>query len=148
MSMLNICVDTARVTIESIKQVFASPLGIFLYAALSGMIGVVILLAFFSMVLAESALPVLLPFVISFNGATSGFYLVDKGGDRFPHLRISLVGISCLLVVSGCFVLTILLPWESMLDGTRYLITGAAAVFFSFFGAWIGSKSKNMDRAS
>ena len=146
--MLNICVDNARITVEHMKQAFACPLGIFFYAALSGIVGVAILSAFCSMVVAQTALPVLLPFVISFNGATSGFYLVDKGGVHFPHLRIGLVVISCLLVVTGCFAITVLLPWESMLDGTRYLISGVPAVVFTFFGAWIGSKSKHMDRAS
>ena len=146
--MLNICVDNARVTMENLKQVLASPLGIFFYALLSGMIGIVIVLAFFSMILAESVLPFALPFIISFNAATSGFYLVDKGGLGFPQLRISLLVISVLLVVTGCFAITILLPWESMLDGVRYLITGVPALVCTFFGAWIGSKSKNKDRAS
>lgn len=146
--MLNICVDNARVTMENLKQVLACPLGIFLYAVLSGMVGIVILLVFFSMVFAESALPVVLPFIISFNAATSGFYLVDKGGLGFPQLRISLIVISGLLVVTGCFALTVLLPWESMFDGVRYLITGVPVLVCTFFGAWIGSKNKNKDRAS
>jgi len=145
--MLNICVDNARVTMENLKQVLACPLGIFLYAALSGMVGIVILLVFFSMVFAESALPVAFPFIISFNAATSGFYLVDKGGLRFPYLRISLVVLSGMLTVTGCISIAVLLPWESMMDGTRYIVSGLSALVFSFFGAWIGSKSKNMDRA-
>ncbi len=146
--MLNICVDNARVAVENLKQSFASPLGIFIYAALSGMVGVVIVLAFLSMVFAESSLLLLLPVIISFNAATSGFHLVDKGGRSFPHLRVSLIVISGLLVAAGFSFLTVLLPLESMADGIRYLVSGLSALIFSFIGAWIGSKNKNMDRAS
>ncbi len=146
--MLNIYVDNARVAVENLKRSFASPPGVFIYAALSGMGGVVIILTFLSMILAESSLSLLLPVIISFNAANSGFYLVDRGGRSFPHLRICLLVISGLLVAAGCFFLTVLLPWESMADGIRYLISGLSALIFSFFGAWIGSKKTNMDRAS
>ena len=146
--MLDICIDSARVVTENLKQAFASPWGIFLGAALSGMIGIVILLAFSFTLFSESALSVLLPFIIAFNAASSGFYLVDKGGHHFPRLRISLIVIAALLTGAGCFTMTVLLPWESVTAGPGILISGLSALIFSFFGAWIGSKSKNMDHAS
>lgn len=144
--MLDITLDGARVAVEYLKRVFASPGGIFFSAALSGMVGIVLVLAFFSLLFASSSLPVLLPFILAFNAASSGFYLVDKGGRNFPHLRVSLIVLGCLLAAAGCLSISVLLPWEPMMDGIRSLISGLSALAFSFFGAWIGSRNKSTDR--
>ncbi len=146
--MLDICVDSAKVAVENLKRVFASPFGIFMYAALSGMIGIVILLAFFSMLLSGSALIMILPGIVAFNAASGGYGLVDKGGREFPRLRVSLIGLSILLSVTACFALTVFTPWERMTDGVWYLVSGLSALVFSFFGAWVATKKINLERTS
>lgn len=142
--MLDIAVDSARVVQENMKRAMASPVGIFMYAALSGMVGIVILLAFFSMLMSRPILAMILPVIISFNAASSGYCLIDKGGRDFPRLKISLIAISILLAGTGCFVLSVMLPWESMTEGFRYLVSGVSALIFAFFGAWIGFKSEKL----
>lgn len=143
--MLDLCVDSARVAIENIKKAFATPFGIFISTAISGMVGVVILLFFFSMLLSESRLAMILPVIISFNAATCGYGLIDKGGPGFPRVTLSLLVISSLLAISGCFALAVLLPWESITDGVRWLVSGLSALGFSFFGAWIARRSKKSE---
>lgn len=146
--MLDLCVDSARVVIENIKRVFATPFGIFVSTALSGMVGVVILLFFFSMLLSESTLVMILPVIISFNAATCGYGLIDKGGPDFPRVTLSLLVISALLAITGCFALVVLLPWELITDGVRWLVSGLSALGFSFFGAWIARRNKKLGNRS
>jgi len=146
--MLDTCVDGARVAVENIKRAAASPLGIFVYAALSGMIGIVILVAFFSMVFSGSTLLMILPVIISFNAAASGYGIVDKGGCDFPRLKVSLIAISGLLAATGCFSIIVFFPWEATTVGIHFLIGSLAALAFSFFGAWLVAKSKNVNSTS
>ena len=146
--MLDVYMEGVRYCLERIKQAAASSPGIFLYAALSGMIGIVILLAFFSMLLSGSSLLLMLQVIISFNAAASGYYLVDKGGANFPLMKTSLVVISGLMALTGCFSLVVFLPWESITDSVRFLVSGLLALCFSFFGAWIAVRSKRLRSAS
>ncbi|MEA3547003.1 MAG: hypothetical protein U9R66_05005 [Thermodesulfobacteriota bacterium] len=146
--MLDTCVDGARVAVENIKRAAASPLGIFVSAALSGMIGIVILVAFFSMIFSGSTLLVILPVIISFNAAASGYGIVDKGGEDFPRLKVSLIVISGLLAATGCFAIIVFFPWEATTIGLHFCIGSLAALSFSFFGAWLATKSKNMKSTS
>ena len=140
--MLDLCVDSARVAVENIKKAFSTPVGIFAYTVVSGMTGIVILLLFFSMLFSGSTLAMTLPVVIAFNAATCGYGLVDKGGPGFPRATLSLIVISALLAITGCFFITVLLPWESITVGVRWLVSGLLALVFSFFGAWIARRNK------
>lgn len=146
--MLDVYMEAVRYCLERIKQAAASPPGIFLYAALSGMIGIIILLAFFSMILSGSSLLLILQAIISFNAAASGYYLVEKGGANFPLIKTSLIVISGLLALTGCFSLAVFLSWELGMDSVRVLISSLLALCFSFFGAWIAVRSKRLRNVS
>ena len=146
--MLDVYTEGVKYCLERIKQAAASPPGIFLYAALSGMIGIVILLAFFSMILSGSSLVLILQGVISFNAAASGYYLVDKGGTSFPFTKTCLIVISALMVLTGRLSSVVILPWDIVTDSVSFLISGLLALCFSFFGAWIAAKSKRIKGAS
>ncbi|RUM36296.1 MAG: hypothetical protein DSY57_05825 [Desulfobulbus sp.] len=148
MFMLDFYVDSARVAIENIKKAFATPMGVFVYSAVTGMIGVVILLFFFSMLLAGSSLATALPAILAFNGACCGYGIVDRGGTDFPRLTMVLVIISLLLLATGYAALGLLVPWESFTGGIRLLISGCLVVGFSFFGTWIARKNKKLQTKS
>ena len=143
--MLDTYLDSISILIENFKKRLASPAGIAVYSALSGMIGTVILIAFFSMMLSGSSLYAILPIIIAFNAANSGFCLVEKGGTGFPRLKLTMIVISILIVISGFVFMAVLVPWEVMLY-TRYLFSGVVSLAFSFFGAWLARKSKNTNR--
>ena len=130
-----------------VKQFMASPCGLFLYSVVTGVVGIIVLLAFLSMVLSSSLLVVILPGIIAFNAAAGGYAITGKFAGDFPHQTAALVAIAALLTVAGCTVLTVFRPWEPLFDGYRYLVAGAAALVFTFIGAWIGNKSKMLNRS-
>ncbi len=146
--MLDFYVDSARVALENVKKAFSTPVGIFIYALVTGMVGVVLLLFFFSMIFSGSALAMTLPAILAFNGASCGYGIVDKGGEDFPRLSIALIVISLLLFVTGYVTLHLLVPWESFTGAIRLLISGFLVVIFSYFGTWIARKNKSLRNKS
>ncbi len=146
--MLDFYVDSARVAIENVKKAFATPFGIFVYSAATGMMGVVILMFFFSMLLSGSSLAMALPVILAFNGACCGYGIIDRGGADFPRLTMALIVISLLLLATGYVVLGLLVPWESFTGGIRLFISGCLVVGFSFFGTWIARKNKKLQDKS
>ncbi len=148
MLMLDFYVDSARVAIENVKKAFATPFGIFVYFAVTGVMGVVILMFFFSMLLSGSSLAMALPVILAFNGACCGYGIVDRGRTDFPLLSPAIVVISLLLLATGYAVLDLLVPWESFTGAIRLLISGSLVVGFSFFGTWIAHKNKNLQNKS
>ncbi len=135
-------------TSAKMRHFAASPFGIFLYAAIPGMTGIVILLAFMAAVVSPANLPITLPFIIAFNSAAGGYGLIDKGGENYPGKRPVLFIIALVLTVTGCSAVTIFCPWESLIEAERYFICFSSALLFTFFGAWIGSKSKKLHISS
>ena len=146
--MLDFYIDSARVVIENVKKAFATPFGIFVYSAATGMMGVILLLFFFSMLFSGSSLALALPMILAFNGACCGYGIVDRGGTDFPGLTMALAVISLLLLVTGYVALGLLVPWESFTGGIRLFISGCLVVGFSFFGTWIARKNKKLQNKS
>ncbi len=144
--MIEICINGAQGTMEKLKNFMASPTGLFLSAFVTGLVGIVLLLAFLSMVIAPSALLLILPGIIAFNGAAGGYSLTEKTEGAFPKKKIALSCLAALLTVTGCSVITLFCPWEPLLDGGRYLISGLSTLTFTFFGSWIADKSKSLKR--
>lgn len=144
--MLDICINGAQEAMEKLKQFMSSPTGLFLSAILTGTIGIVLLLAFLSMVLSPSVVLLILPGIIAFNGATGGYSLTDKTEGAFPHKKIVLICLAAILTVAGCSIITLFCPWEPLVDGGRYLISGLSALTFTFLGSWIADKSKSLKR--
>lgn len=144
--MLETCTHGAQEAMEKLKQFMTSPTGVFLSAVLTGVVGIVILLAFFSMVFSPSGLLLILPGIIAFNGAAGGYSLTDKGEHFFPYRKTALVCLAALLTATGGTVITLFCPWEPFVDTERYLISGLSAVIFTFLGSWIADKSRSLKR--
>lgn len=144
--MLEICINGAQEAMEKLKQFVTSPIGVFLSAFLTGLVGIVLLLAFLSMVFTPSALLLILPGIIAFNGAAGGYSLTDKTEGAFSHKTKALICLAALLTVTGCSVITLFCPWEPLVDGGRYLISGISTLIFTFFGSWIADKSKSLKK--
>lgn len=145
--MIDIYTNGTQTTVKKIKQFIASPTGIFLYAFITGAIGIIILLAFLAMVLSLSALPMALPAIIAFNGAASGYSLTDKG-NTVTMQKISLAMVALLLTFTGCVAIVFFCPWEPLFDVRRYGISAGATLICTFFGAWIACKSNILNRTS
>lgn len=144
--MIGIYTNGAQVIVEKIKQFIASPIGVFLYAFITGAVGIVILLAFSSMVLSATALPSILPVIIAFNCAAGGYSIANKNKrDTLPN--ISLVLLASLLTAVGCSIIVAFCSWEALFETNRYLISVTVALIFTFFGSWIACKSKALNRS-
>ncbi len=146
--MFDLCLHGAREIVEKLKYFMTSPIGIFLYTVVAGVVGIVILLAFFSMVVSASSLSIILPCIIAFNAAAGGYSLVEKREEHFPIGKLAIISLAALFTVTGCSVITLFCPWEPLLDGGRYLISGLSALIFTYFGTWIACKSKNLNKSS
>lgn len=144
--MIDIYTSGAQVTVEKIKQFLASPIGSFLYAFVTGAIGIVILLAFLSMFVSTAALPMALPALIAFNCAAGGYSLTDKNKiNQLPTFSLCLMAI--LLTTAGCTVLLFFCPWENLINVNRYLICGTVALICTFVGGWIARKNRQLNRS-
>jgi len=142
--MIDVYTHGAQITVEKIKQFVASPLGVFLYAFITGAIGIVLLLGFSSMIWSSTALVTILPAIIAFNCAAGGYSLIDKNKtETLP--KVALILLAGLLTITGCSIIIVFCPWEFLFDLNRYLISATAAAIFTFFGAWIAWKSKNLN---
>ncbi len=145
--MFDLCLHGAREIVEKLKYFMTSPIGISLYAIVTGMVGIVILLAFFSMVLSAPSLTIILPCIIAFNAATGGYSLVEKREGLFPFKKLTIISLAALFTVTGCSAITLFCPWEPLLDGGRYLISGFSALIFTYFGTWIASTSRHLKKS-
>ncbi len=143
---MDVCTSGARYTMEKIKQFGSSPVGIFLYSLGTGIIGVVILLGFLSMIFSASNLPLLLPAILAFNGASSGYSLVDKRPEGFAYKNLTLIALALPLSLAGILTISLFCPWEPLLDGRRFVIAISSTLLFTFLGAWIGTKKKKINR--
>lgn len=146
--MIEMCNNGAKSTMGRIKQLTSSPAGVFLYSLVTGIVGIIILLGFFSMLLAGQALNVVLPLIVGFNSAASAYGFIDKRGLSVPFKKLSLLAITVLLTVTGCYFISLFNPWEPLLNGWQYLITATAALFSTFLGAWLAVKNINNNRPS
>lgn len=145
--MIEICTTGAQITVDKLKRFLHSPLGIFLYASITGIIGILILLMFLSMVLSASLLPGALPIIVAFNCAAGGFSLRDKARTTGSAQQCSYLGLATFLTIGGCSALPLFCPWEPLFDSSRYMITGLLALILTYFGVWIANKSKDLNRS-
>lgn len=143
--MIDIYTSSVRITGEKLKTFGTSSLGIITYGLLTGIIGIVILLTFFSMVLSPATLLSILPCIIAFNAAVGGYNLAEKQGVDTPHLKLQLFMFAAVLTITGCSLIIIFCPWEPPIEIKRYLISGLSALFFTFLGAWISYKNNKLN---
>ncbi|WP_136798356.1 hypothetical protein [Desulfosediminicola ganghwensis] len=141
--MIDACEGGARVIVETVKNIFKSPVGIFIYALSTAIVGIVILLAFLSLIVVPSNLPWTLPVLIGFNAAGGGYGVAEKWGT-YPMKKLALFSFAVILTIAGGTIITLFCPWEQLLDMNRYLMSGVASLIFTFFGAWIAAKSQQL----
>lgn len=136
-------------------EIFFQRLAASLYARvvhsiLAGIAGAMILILFFSGLMAADAVSLLLPWIIGFNGAMAGFMLVDKTRGRLSHRHVFTTG-SGLLLVIGVFILTNLFfqySWgTALIAQTDLLILVPVGVVLSGLGGSLAVKYDNLNRA-
>ncbi len=137
--MMDICINGARVAVHRWNLFLHSPVGVYLSSLLTGAVGIAILLLFFAMILSADVVTLLLPLIVGFNSASSGFALIDRstgsGRKRFPLLTIAL-----LLTAIGLTGNTLLFPWIDSVQPFLWIIVLTFAIVAAFTGAWLAEK--------
>ncbi len=141
--MINTLLFENNGILAGLRNCFHSPLGSYISTLISGVVGIVLLLTFFSMLLSPAITLLTLPMVVSFNCAMCGYSITEKKSERTNLRKVTLLSFAAILTITGCSLVTILYPWEPLLAGMRYLYTGSFAVVFSFFGAWLAIKNRH-----
>lgn len=145
--MIDICTAGARVSVERLKNLSRTPFGVFLQAALSSCAGIVILLVFLGMIFSPAALQIMLAPIIGFNTAISGYSLLEKGGRSIRAEKLRLIAMAVLLSVTGCLALFLMHPWLEFKNSLILLTYGGSALAATFFGAWLATKNKKLNKA-
>lgn len=77
----------------------ATRLGQTLYSICVGVVGTLILVGFLSSFMAPTAMDALLPFIIGFNTALTGYNVIEKTRGAFRHRRLVAVGAGLTVVL-------------------------------------------------
>lgn len=96
---------------------------IFFRATLIGIVGVLLLVVFFAALMSIGTVEKLLPFIIGFNGALTGYNLINREKDRLKYKRMWSIVCGIIMVIGVAFILNI----------TFYYLTGAYIVFSNDF---------------
>ena len=69
------------------------------YSIIVGVLGSLLLIVFFTTLMSYGTIEKLLPWVIGFNAALTGYNLINRTNNRLKYRRISAVGSGILMVI-------------------------------------------------
>jgi len=110
----------------------------FIYAIFIGVFGAVLLVMFFTGLMTVGSIERLLPFIIAFNAALTGYNLIRRIKDRIKYKRLWSLISGIILVVSVTLILNIAFYY---LTG-GYIVYMADFLFIASIGAvfsWLGA---------
>ena len=111
------------------------------WSIISAVIGILILVLFFSFFMTTPAIVKVMPFIFGFNGAMAGFSLVDKTGDRLPHKLIYAACSGLVTVLCAWLILSFILDFSQIVRWAMlgwYSLTGLGC---GLFGGWLAVKT-------
>jgi hypothetical protein len=123
---------------------------IFFRAILTGIFGFVLLMMFFFGVVPVGAIEKLLPFIIGFNAALTGYNLVSRTKNRIKHKRIWGLISGIVVVVFAVLILNIAFYYYTggyFVYVTEFLFLVLIGGVFSWLGAVLAIKYLKMDIA-
>ena len=118
------------------------------YSIIVGVLGSLLLVAFFTTLMSYGTIGKLLPWVIGFNAALTGYNLINRTNNCPKHERISAVGSGIMMVIITVVLLNII--FFNLMGG--YLIYIKDLIFliaigavFSGLGAILAVKYTNLN---
>jgi len=78
------------------------------YSIIVGILGSLLLVVFFTTLMSYGTIEKLLPWVIGFNAALTGYNLINRTNNRLKHKRISAVGSGILMVIITVVLINII----------------------------------------
>jgi len=144
--MIEICMNGAKFTMEKMRQFQASPTGIFLYVITTGVLGIVILLAFLAMLFGAAMLKPLLPMIVGFNCASGAYGCIEKGRPGQSNQLFFITSAALIMILAGCLIASLFHPWEQLFEGYTLLFTVCSGVISTLFGVWLGVKNRSLNK--
>jgi hypothetical protein len=120
----------------------------FFSAMLIGIFGTVLLVMFFAGLMTMGTIEKLLPFIIGFNAALTGYNLIRRMKDRLKYNRIWSVISGITLVVGVTLILNIAFYYLTggyIVYMTNFLILALIGGVFSWLGAILAIRYFNLD---
>ena len=113
------------------------------YAVLSGVVGCMLLVVFFSALMRLETLVTVVPWIMAFNAAMVGYGLLDQLRERLPRPRLggAAAGLATGLLSYAALNLLSLYGVGFMIFGLLYLLIFAGVgIAFGFLGAILAVK--------
>jgi hypothetical protein len=110
----------------------------FFGATLTGIVGVVLLVIFCAGLIRIGTINRLLPFIIGFNAALTGYNLVRRADDRLKYKRMWSVAAGIIMTIGAVLILNIVSRYYTggdIIDIVDLLILILIAGVFGFLGA-------------
>ena len=119
----------------------------FIYAIFIGVFGAVLLVMFFAGLMTIGTIERLLPYIIGFNAALTGYNLISRIKGRLKHKRLWSVISGMIMVVIAALILNIAVYYRTggyivyMIEFLLLMLIGAV---FSWLGAILAIKSTDL----
>ena len=120
----------------------------FIYSMFIGVIGSILLVIFFAGVMPMGTIEKLLPFIIGFNAALTGFNLMTRTKDSLKYKRLWSLISGIILVVGVTMILNIAFYYLAggyIVFMTDFFILALTGGVFSWLGATLAIKYYNLD---
>ena len=120
----------------------------FIYSMFIGVFGSILIVMFFTGVMSMGTIEKLLPFIIGFNAALTGFNLMTRTKDSLKYKRLWSLLSGIILVVGVTLILNIAfyyLTGDDIVFMTDFFILAVTGGVFSCLGAILAIKYYNLD---
>ncbi len=120
----------------------------FIYSMFIGVFGSILIVMFFTGVMSMGTIEKLLPFIIGFNAALTGFNLMTRTKDSLKYKRLWSLLSGIILVVGVTLILNIAfyyLTGDYIVFMTDFFILAVTGGVFSWLGAILAIKYYNLD---
>ncbi len=120
----------------------------FIYSMFIGVFGSILIVMFFTGVMSMGTIEKLLPFIVGFNAALTGFNLMTRTKDSLKYKRLWSLLSGIILVVGVTLILNIAfyyLTGDYIVFMTDFFILAVTGGVFSWLGAILAIKYYNLD---
>jgi hypothetical protein len=117
------------------------------YSIMVGSLGSLLLVVFFTTVMSYENIEKLLPWVIGFNAALTGYNLITRTNDSLKYARISAAGGGILMVIISVVLINIIFfhfMGVYLIYFAELIFLIAIGAFFSVLGAILAIKYINL----
>ncbi len=110
----------------------------------SAVIGIILLVLFFSFFMSTPAIVKIMPVFFGFNAAMAGFSLIDKTGDRLPHKLIYAACSGIVTVLFAWLILSFILDFSMLVRGVHLIWYSLTGLGGGLFGGWLAVKNHKL----